>query len=137
MGLGEALSCLEETDLVSFEADRREAPAEIGPGIDIDAPEITVGIICWRMSMNHDDIISVTCIEKLVPDPKQVVFLLLIKGTPRPRSGMSKPIAAKTDGEFQAPHEMQVGVRKFLNELVVSRAPFIIHCQASWRPNAI
>ena len=78
MGLRVALSCLEKTDLVLFEANSREAPAEIGPCVDIDAPEVTIGIICWRMSMNHDDIISLTCFQKLVPDPKQVMFLLFV-----------------------------------------------------------
>ena len=95
MGLRVALSCLEETDLILLQANRREAPAEIGSCVDIDPPEVTIGIICWRMSMNHDDIISFTCFQKLVPDPKQVMFLLLVKRPARPCPGVNKAVVAK------------------------------------------
>src|ERR1700744_959354 len=74
----------------ALDCQQRQIPGRVGSGIDIGTVGADVRCADGRMAMDDEFTEIFLAVEKLVPDPEQIVFLLFVERNSRPDTGMDE-----------------------------------------------
>src|SRR5215207_9320859 len=102
----------QEHDRRVFNRDARQGSRSPRAGIDVDSVVPDIRMRHWRMTV-HDESFVIPCgLEELVPNPDQIVHILLFDRDVWANAGVSEQKIAAAELIAQTLHEQFVGTRK-------------------------
>src|SRR4051812_6959759 len=100
--------CPEEALTRPLEHEAGEAIRDVGAGIDVDPVVVDLGPADWRVRVDDDLAEAVLALQKLFPDPHQILSALQRQRHSGPDAGVAKEVIPRRSRQPQVLEEREV-----------------------------